>query len=1635
MTKTNQSSFAVLRKIFYVWLLFLPLLFFSQGSGTIIKWDFQVGCAQNLSEYDPKLDNGQLFQGIERSECIRVCEDKEITYTIEGANITNVQWNIGGGVLQSLSGAGNTQAIIKWGVAGNGSIQITITYSNGTTENRTICVEKINRPTANFQAAGGIKPKVCRNTPIYFDNISDQNGGSDILYYHWDFGDGTFSNAFEPSHTYTTEGIYPVTLTVTNQCNCTHSITIDVEVLKADPVTISCASVVCEGSVETYTASDNCGGDWEVKGGTIVANNGNSIEVKWDQVDPSEGFGYVMYLSKCTCPEWVTVKVPVILNKAKIKGKEAICAGKQEKYSLPQWPATSFQWSVSGPGSAQLNYNEHRNEVFFTANQTGTYILSCTYINTLLGCKGYAEITINVDAPVTITGGSDEICSNTTQTFNANPGTNVIWQVTKDNAVIYTSATPSPTLPNFLFSTPGTYLITATKPGGCTGDPRIIRVVQTPPAPTGNIIGERRVCTGVPYTYSIATITPGTIPVWEVTNGTIQGSNSGQSVTVIFNPGATSFAVSVRNKSLDPVGCLSDPLTLLLKKINLTANIVAAAPGPYCPSSSMVFKVDFNGVVPDQIEWSFASLNFGSVVSGQGTNQITVNFNEISSGVNSTNLRLKVIKCGVEYFFNYPVELYQLPVINFTNIQNICLGESGLSFSINQGGITSATDVVFTFSNGSTHPATFNASGNYIFPNQGYIQNNTGANITQTVTVTINGAHSCSYKPTASASFVVYPETVITITPAANVEICDPTNYTPYTLYANMSTGITPSTVFEWRKNNVIVQTGSLNSFLIQGTNPYGTYFVRVKDANGCWVRSQTINVTQECNDNTCGIPEPTINVTANWTGCNTLSAQASYSVVPDQVQWLSNSVLTLTGGQGTNDAQFTTNIAGVHLVTVRIRVGNCWFSKTIEMIKRYQPKFNITQTCSNNGTFDVTLHNSSTIFDINQNDITFTWGNGGPFTQTGQTASFSNLSPGVHTFTLTLTSANNLPCTITETYTIAPTPNLNFTGLPASVCKGEVVTLTIPNFNSNNTYKWFFDNTAYVASGPTTEITFNNSGPNSIYLQVTTPQSCVYTGLPHIVQVVEDNFAGILQAFNTNSCEGSSSNPSITYIPNFASVTPTSYIWMNGNQPVAGAPNTSSFNPTVSGNYWPILKGSTGCMSYIMATQAVSVTVRPKPYVNISGKTSICANQSTTLFGIVTDNTLEYQWLKNGNVAVSWTNSPYPITINTGNLTAGTHTFRLMVRPAGDPGCENYKDFTVTVSNPPSQVGLSYNIVQCQPYKVEITATGPSNGQYNWSNGMTGQTITVTHGGIYRVTYTAPSGCIVENDITVPQSIESLMWIFPTGCYDVCPDGTSYLIGPRGIYDGHNWQLNGSNIQGGSFGFINPLYVNQAGTYNLEITQGICTVKSGDMNVNPDPQLCKLDPCKIGVKVEVVRGNGNPNYTLYGEIYNYASTPVVLTITSANGYGTYSPSIITIPAGGTYNMWTNPILFYPNATFPGGIDDMIVKGYGCEVKEPVDYSLSSRVAASSEEKTVSGIQVTPNPSKDMAEVIFDTGNSKNAARMITVHDASGTLKFQQELKASSGKVSINVSQWLQGVYIVSVVTSDKPLQAKLLKK
>ncbi len=1608
----------------------------------VLSWDQSVGCI----EYDDEIKDREkeqvvnLLENMEDARCIRFCEGSYVTYSLQASNVASVQWIPTGG---SLSSSSNSSATILWGSYGSGNLTINITYNNNKVETYNVCVEKIIRPRAEFQIDGPDphQREFCIDTAISFDNLSTHNNGSAIVNYLWDFGDpnspNPTSSLFEPTHTYSQPGPYKVTLRVTNSCNCTDEYTMEIYVKETKPVEITCTSVACEKSMQTYTANDgDCKGDWKVIGGTIVNNYGNAIDVVWDNVDPSDGFGYVSYLSHCSCPFWTTVKIPVILQKAKIKGPDVICQNKQGRFTLPQWPTTDFQWSLSPSGTGTtLALTDQRNEIVVDALDPGTYTLYVEYRNTLLPakeCTGRSEIQFTVVENVSII--TDDVltmCPYGSKTFSSSNGNFVTWEISLNNTVVHTETNSSI---NYTFALPGVYVITANN-NGCISDPVVVEVLKNPTI-TGIISGPQRVCLNVPYTYSINEIDPDAVYLWSATGGTVVGSNAGTEADIIFtSPNAT--VVLTKQYMKNGVIC-SISKRYRVQQLTVKPDIINdSGLAKFCPSSSATFTAFTNGVDVDLIEWKIESstgaTNFGNIVNGINSPNVTVSFNEITSS-STGYLYLTVTKCGIKTTVKYTIQLEELPTLTLDPVGNVCPGDPTISLMLNSSSAGS-NSVMISFNGGTpVGPYTFTNNNMLTIPNG--FSNNTGSNVSQTITVSL--INVCNYSGIiASQNVTVFPLTKIDITPGYHYIVC-PATYGQIDLYSSVSTGITASTQFQWYRNNGQIPNATSSNYTITGATPGGTYFVRVKDDNGCWVNSDPILVIEKCGSSSgCTItPDPNVQVYPQWEDCKKITANVTYVGSPT-ITWQGSPKITLTGGQGTDDATFETTVAGNHSVTVILDYNGCLISKTVPVAKNYSPELKTAVTCNANNTYNVTLYNNSTIYGILPGNINFEYYDASnTFLGSGQNITLNNVAPGTYTYTLKLSSPGKPDCSTSVTLTLDPTPNAIFNLNQLVYCAEEPITLTVPGtYNPAYQYQWHFAGTYFVAGGPVTQINIPNAGSYPISLTIVTPYGCSYTtpaGYEKVVQIKKANFTGTILPDPADFCEGSVS-------PLYFSGSPTvaNAIWMRDNVQVGVGLN---YTPTQSGSYWPVLIDEYGCKFTGFSATPRVVTVRKRAYASVNGNASVCYGESINLTGIITDPTVEHRW--SGLILPAgynnWVTGSTNLNLNIAGMAPGTYTYTFEVRPTNDPSCGNSQSVTVVVHPQVTAPNITYTVTKCQPYTLELTANGPSNGTYNWSNGATGQVIEVTHGGVYSVTYTAPTGCSATSSAMTPHNPERSLWVVPSGCYKLCLNQGSYLLGPLGIYESYEWLINGGITQSGTNTSIPNQPITMGGTYQLNIGLQGCTFSSNQPYITPDIEKCPVNPCKIegGVReIYPIKEGGGYVFSLY--FVNPYSYPITINLSSFNNYGSFSPGTFTLAPG--FNSFS-PVYFYTNATFnPGTGDYIVVQMPGCMDLWGIEYPYYGKSAKGTgeiTEETAPTLVLSPNPAFDISNATFTIGSKYQNAQRIVVYDITGIQRISQEVKGAKGEVSLNVGRLAPGTYVVSLEADGKRIvQQKLIKK
>jgi len=325
----------------------------------------------------------------------------------------------------------------------------------------------------------------------------------------------------------------------------------------------------------------------------------------------------------------------------------------------------------------------------------------------------------------------------------------------------------------------------------------------------------------------------------------------------------------------------------------------------------------------------------------------------------------------------------------------------------------------------------------------------------------------------------------------------------------------------------------------------------------------------------------------------------------------------------------------------------------------------------------------------------------------------------------------------------------------------------------------------------------------------------------------------------------------------------------------------------------------------------------------------------------------------------------------------------------------------------------------------------------------MSGQSISVYAGGVYGVTYTAPTGCTATAEIMVPHNSDRYMWIFPTGCFDVCPwdNPAPYIVGPWGEFDLHKWLINDNAVQSGTNGPVSNLTVNQPGAYQLYIENEDCEYESGIAFISPNPELegCEITDCDPKYKLDGPKYVGGGVYHFNGYIDNTFGFPITVTFTSLNGYGTYSPSSITIPASSTY--YFPPLIFTSNPGFGGGDDYLIISmpEIPCMTAVPVRFVpewSGYRMMMEEPEVSQTQLNVTPNPAELLVVVSYNLGADYKKAENLTIYTAEGRLVTTIKLKENRGDILLDTANWPSGTYIISLQADGKAvMHQKLIKK
>lgn len=530
---------------------------FGDGQQTTLNWPNNQSTTHQYSQtgtYTVKLivtaNDGCVGESSQDIEVINgpnagfyastACEDAEVQFTDISQSspnnpITAWEWDFG----DVNSGLANTSInqhpVHVFQAPGAYQVKLTVSTAGGCQASITHTLQVHSKPLALFEA-----DSACVNLPSVFTDLSTCMDGT-ITNWLWDFGDGT-PNSFaqNPTHTYASNGSWPVNLEVSSSFGCTDDTIIMVHTLPSPLANIAAVGEQCKNSEVAFedlsTTPQGYINQWIWNFG-----DGNSTTLNM----PSTGSTSHTYATTgtynitltvvtnngCTDTETHTLHIqngPI----AAFNQSLVLCQGQQVQFSNQSSanggsPINQWFWDFGDPASGIMDTASVQNPTH-TFQAPGNYLVKLR-ISNLIGCFDSVEHTVVVNPKPMANFEADSSCLYTTTQFNdlsvANIGviTNWLWD--------FGDGTNTSLLqnPQHSYATAGVYNATlqVTNSYSCTKDtslPVFVRML-----PIAAFTNSTQNCAGSPVAFQNQSSAPeGYINQWHYNFG------DGTDTTIVF---------------------------------------------------------------------------------------------------------------------------------------------------------------------------------------------------------------------------------------------------------------------------------------------------------------------------------------------------------------------------------------------------------------------------------------------------------------------------------------------------------------------------------------------------------------------------------------------------------------------------------------------------------------------------------------------------------------------------------------------------------------------------------------------------------------------------------------------------------------------------------------------------------------------------------------------------------------------------------------------------------------------------------------------------------------------------------------------------------------------------------------------
>lgn len=163
---------------------------------------------------------------------------------VNGSGISGYIWDFGDGNNDTTSNPNYSYAA----TIADYTVELIATSTNGCNDTASSQIHISNIPTASF-----LSPvTICMNNPVTFTDLSSVMADT-ISGWLWDFGDGTTDSVKNPVHSFTTAGVYNVTLVSYSPSSCPSASTQQTITVLESPVAYFNYSSTCFGTTTSFT--------------------------------------------------------------------------------------------------------------------------------------------------------------------------------------------------------------------------------------------------------------------------------------------------------------------------------------------------------------------------------------------------------------------------------------------------------------------------------------------------------------------------------------------------------------------------------------------------------------------------------------------------------------------------------------------------------------------------------------------------------------------------------------------------------------------------------------------------------------------------------------------------------------------------------------------------------------------------------------------------------------------------------------------------------------------------------------------------------------------------------------------------------------------------------------------------------------------------------------------------------------------------------------------------------------------------------------------------------------------------------------------------------------------------------------